>query len=311
MMPPNSASAATPIPISAVALSPPLPAALLDVAVAVVAAGGPVDRARRRGRTRRRNAAERARGQRAAPAGTSASAPSARAATSARRVPFLIALNIAVARVVDFRSVPQRDRQVQTRQSCISPEVMEQMQARTDEQLEGERKYRSIAYSILGARAAERYDAPAARDLVREGDGRLDATRRSACRSGAWPTRRWRSPSAAPTTSRRRSSGSGQEAPSSRQLFGLRLMGLIAPPRGSSPLLRIRGALALLGIIIALVAARDRASSSSISLPFGGFGWPPAVLLGVILDIVAIAMLAHVGRRRQRAARARAARGGS
>ena len=36
----------------------------------------------------------------------------------------------------------------------------------------------------------------------------------------------------------------GQEAPSSRQLFGLRVMGLIAPPKGSSPLLRLRGVLA-------------------------------------------------------------------
>ena len=45
----------------------------------------------------------------------------------------------------------------------ITPDVMEQMQARSDEQLEAERKYRSIAYSILGARAAERYDAKAAR----------------------------------------------------------------------------------------------------------------------------------------------------
>ena len=40
---------------------------------------------------------------------------------------------------------------------------MEQMQTRTDEQLEAERKYRSVAYSILGARAAERYDAKAPR----------------------------------------------------------------------------------------------------------------------------------------------------
>jgi hypothetical protein len=203
--------------------------------------------------------------------------------------------------------VPQRDRQVQTRQVLISPEVMEQMEARTDEQLEGERKYRSIAYSLLGARAAQRYDAQAARSWFekamvasRHPQERLQI-RRMADASLALAERRADDLKTAVERL-------GQEAPTSRQLFGLRLMGLIAPPRGSSPWLRIRGALALLGIIIVLLAL-GTAIVKLIALPFGGFGWPPAVLLGLFLDIVAIALFALFGRRRQRAARARAAGG--
>ena len=56
-----------------------------------------------------------------------------------------------------------KQRQIRMEQRNIGPDVMEQMQTRSDEQLENERKYKSIAYSILGARAAERYDAQSAR----------------------------------------------------------------------------------------------------------------------------------------------------
>jgi hypothetical protein len=94
MMPANRASAAAPIPSSAVVPSPPLPLALLEVAVAVVAAGGPV--------TVVWAAVAPVVGMPlsvplagAAGTGASESAPSARAAASARRVPFVIALNIA------------------------------------------------------------------------------------------------------------------------------------------------------------------------------------------------------------------------
>ena len=76
---------------------------------------------------------------------------------------FLIAPNIAVARVRRLPSCATQAAADPDRAAPVTPDVMEQMQARSDEQLENERKYRSIAYSILGARAAERYDAQAAR----------------------------------------------------------------------------------------------------------------------------------------------------
>jgi ABC-type multidrug transport system fused ATPase/permease subunit len=200
-----------------------------------------------------------------------------------------------------------KQRQIRIEQRSMAPDVMEQMQARSDEQLENERKYRSVAYSILGARAAERYDAPAARAWFQKAmvasthqQERIQI-RRMADASLALAERRAGDLKVAVEKL-------GQQAPSSRQLFGLRVLGLIAPSRGAKPILRIRGALILIGAIIVLIAI-GTALVKLISLPFGGLGWPPAVLLGVILDIVVFAVLAWFGRRRQRAARARAAGG--
>jgi hypothetical protein len=72
--------------------------------------------------------------------------------------------------------------------------------------------------------------------------------------------------------------------------------------------LRIRGVLIVIGLIIALVAA-GTGIVELISLPFGRFSLPPAVLLGVILDVVVLGILATFGRRRQKAARAKSAGG--
>jgi hypothetical protein len=41
--------------------------------------------------------------------------------------------------------------------------AMQQLESRSDEELEREQKYKAAALAILGARAAERYDAKAAR----------------------------------------------------------------------------------------------------------------------------------------------------
>jgi len=199
-----------------------------------------------------------------------------------------------------------KQRQIRIEQR-IGPDVMEQMQGRTDEQLEGERKYKSIAYSILGARAAERYDATAARSWFQK--AMVASThpqekmqiRRMADASLALAERRAGDLKVAVEKL-------GAEAPSSRALLGLRLMGLIAPPRGASALLRVRGILAAIGLVIVLLAL-GAGIVEVISLPFGGggLGLPPAILLGLLLDITAFAVLAMVGRRRQRAARAKAA----
>src|ERR671923_1362899 len=42
--------------------------------------------------------------------------------------------------------------------------AMQQLESRSDEELEAETKYKAAAQAILGARAAERYDAKAARE---------------------------------------------------------------------------------------------------------------------------------------------------
>jgi hypothetical protein len=200
-----------------------------------------------------------------------------------------------------------KQRQIRMEQRNIAPDAMEQLQARSDEQLENERKYKSVAYSILGARAAERYDAQSARSWFQKAmvasthpQERLQI-RRMADASLALAERRADDLKTAVEKL-------GQEAPSSRQLFGLRLMGLVAPSRGAGPLLRVRGVLIVIGLVVLLVAVGS-GIVKLIALPAGGLGWPPSVLLGVILDCVALAVLAMFGRRRQRAARARAAGG--
>src|SRR5579862_57257 len=144
-----------------------------------------------------------------------------------------------------------KQRQIRIEQR-LTPDVMEQMQARTDEQLANERKYRSVAYSILGARAAERYDAKAARAWFEKAmvasthpQERIQI-RRMADASLALAERRAGDLKVAVEKL-------GQEAPSSRQLFGLRVLGLIAPPKGSSGLLRARGVLAAIGLLILVV----------------------------------------------------------
>ena len=199
-----------------------------------------------------------------------------------------------------------KQRQIRIEQR-VGADVMEQMQTRSDAQLEGEKKHKSIAYSILGARAAERYDAEAARGWFQKAmvasthpQERMQI-RRMADASLALAERRAGDLKVAVEKL-------GAEAPSSRALFGLRVMGLIAPPRGSSVLVRVRGGLFALSLIIALVAV-GTGIVELISLATGRLSLPPAVLLGVILDAVVLAILAAFGRRRQKAARARASGG--
>jgi hypothetical protein len=199
-----------------------------------------------------------------------------------------------------------KQRQIRIEQR-VSPDLMEQMQGRSDEQLESERKHKSIAYALLGARAAERYDANAARSWFQKAmvasthpQERMQI-RRMADASLALAERRAGDLKVAVEKL-------GAEAPSSRALFGLRLMGLVAPARSAGIHARQRGILVGLGMVIAVVAL-GTGIVELISLPSGRLSLPPAVLLGVLLDIVVLAVLATFGRRRQKAARAKAGSG--
>jgi hypothetical protein len=86
-------------------------------------------------------------------------------------------------------------------------------------------------------------------------------------------------------------------------------MGLIVPPQGASLLLRARGVLMMLAIVIALLAI-GVGLAELVTLPFGGASLWGALALGVVIVIVALTVLALVGKRRQKAAheKARAAR---
>jgi hypothetical protein len=132
---------------------------------------------------------------------------------------------------------------------------MEQMQTRSNEQLEAERKHRSVAFAILGARAAERYDADTARGWFQKAmvasthpQERMQI-RRMADASLALAERRAGDLKTAVEKL-------GQEAPSARALFGLRVMGLIAPPKSMGIVARLRGV--AVAIVVVIVADRPR-----------------------------------------------------
>jgi hypothetical protein len=197
-----------------------------------------------------------------------------------------------------------KQRQVRLEQRSGAPEnLMLEMQGRTDEQLEAETKYRSAALAILGGRAAERYDAASARSYFQRAIAAARPQERMQIRRMA---------DASLALAERRAGDLrdaveklGQAPPSKRQLFGLQMMGLVAPPRSAGVLRRIRGISIAVVLVVAIIALGS-GIVELISLPFGGLSLPPAVLLGVLLDIVAFVILTQVGRRKRNAARAKA-----
>ena len=97
----------------------------------------------------------------------------------------------------------------------------------------------------------------------------------------------------------------GQQAPSGRQLFMLRMMGLLIPPASAGIVARIRGIVLLVLLVIVLLAV-GLGLVKLIALPFGGVGTGPAIFFGFLLVVLAIGVMVLIGRRRQ--ARAREAR---
>ena len=176
-----------------------------------------------------------------------------------------------------------------------------ELENRTDEQLQSESKHRAAAKAILGARAAERYDAEAARKYFNEALAASHPQERPMLRQMmkaalAQAERR-------PDELREAMQKLGQEPPSNRQLLLLRLMGTIAPPPNSSILLRVRGFAVLILLVILLVAI-GFGLAKLIALPFGGVGTLGGILLGLVIVAAVLGVLALVGRRRQDKARA-------
>src|SRR5215211_1301489 len=130
--------------------------------------------------------------------------------------------------------------------------AMQQLESRSDEELEAETRFKAAAQAILGARAAERMDAKRSREHFRVAiaaarpQERLQL-RRMAEASLALAERR-------PDDLRAAAEKLGQTPPSNRQLLALRFMGLIAPPPGASLWLRARGVLIVVLLIVAVLA---------------------------------------------------------
>jgi hypothetical protein len=204
--------------------------------------------------------------------------------------------------------MPPKPRQIRIEQRGALA-AMQALQDRSDEELQREQKFKSAALAILGARAAERYDAKASREHFRRAlaaarpQERM-ALRRMADASLALAERR-------PDDLKAAVERLGQAPPSNRQLLLLRLMGLLAPPANAPWYAKARGFLVILLLVIALLAL-GFGIVKLVALPFGGAGTLVSVLLGIVVIAAILGILALFGRRRQATARekARAAQGG-
>src|SRR5258705_12673759 len=147
--------------------------------------------------------------------------------------------------------MPPKQRQIRMQQQG-GLAAMQQLEPRSDEELEREQKFKAAAQAILGARAAERYDAKASREHFRKAlaaarpQERM-ALRRMADASLALAERR-------PDDLKAAVERLGQTPPSSRQLLLLRFMSLVAPPEGAPLWLRIRGIALILLLVVLLLA---------------------------------------------------------
>ena len=190
----------------------------------------------------------------------------------------------------------QRQIKVEQRGAMAAMQALEQ---RSDEELASETKYKSAAYAILGARAAERYDADAARawfqkSLVAARPQERLGIKRMADASLALAERRADDLKVA-------AQKLGGEVPSNRQLALLKFMGVIAPPKSAPLWRRIVGPLTIVGIVVALLAV-GLGIVELIALPFGGVTFGAGLLYALLLVAAALGVLVLLGRRRQKAA---------
>jgi hypothetical protein len=81
-------------------------------------------------------------------------------------------------------------------------------------------------------------------------------------------------------------------------MFALRAMGLLVPPSTAGIVARLRGVLLILALIVVLLAI-GFGIVELISLPFGGLGLAPGLLLGLLLVVAVLGVVAAVGRRRR------------
>jgi hypothetical protein len=183
-------------------------------------------------------------------------------------------------------------------------EAIQALEQRSDEELENETKYKSAALAILGARASERFDAEQARSYFQRAIAAARPQERMQLRRMA---------DASLALAERRAGDLkdaverlGQTPPSGRQMLALRAMGMLIPPASAGVLARVRGILLILILIVVLLAI-GLGIVELISLPFGGLGLAPGILLGLFLVIAVLGALAAFGRRRRdRAAKAAA-----
>lgn len=199
--------------------------------------------------------------------------------------------------------MPKQQRAIRIEQKSQTAAI-QQLETRSDEELETETKYKSAALTILGMRAAERYDAKAARGYFQRAlaaarpQERLQI-RRMADASLALAERR-------PGDLKAAAEKLGVEAPTGRQLFGLKMVGLLMPPASAGSLARVRG-IVLLIVLIAAVLFTGFGIVSGIAAAAGGMSLDLRIFWGLVLVIAALVGLFFYGRRKQKAAQAKRA----
>jgi hypothetical protein len=175
--------------------------------------------------------------------------------------------------------------------------AIQELEGRSDEELEAENRYKAAAQAILGARAAERYDSKKARAHFQRAlaaarpQERLQL-RRMADASLALAERR-------PDDLKKATERLGVESPSTKQLRGLRLMGLVAPPSSAGVLARVRG-IVLLILLIAAVFGIGFGIITGIAAAAGGLSTGVKFFYDIVLILVVFGVLAYLGRRRQK-----------
>ncbi len=182
--------------------------------------------------------------------------------------------------------------------------AMQQLESRSDEELEAETRYKSAAQAILGARAAERYDAKTARAhfqraLAAARPQERMQLRRMADASLALAERR-------PDDLKKATERLGVETPTNRQLRGLRILGLVMPPASAGMAARIRG-IVLIIVLIVLILALGFGIVYGVGQIFGGLSVDLSIFYGLALVAIVLGVLAFFGRRRQKRAKAQRA----
>jgi hypothetical protein len=183
--------------------------------------------------------------------------------------------------------------------------AMQQLESKSDEELEAETRHKAAAQAILGYRAAERYDAKAARAHFQKA---LAAARGPQERAGI---RKMADASLALAERRaddlkKATERLGVEAPTNRQLRSLRFLGLIAPPASAGVLARVRGIAIAVALVVAVLALGFGIVYGIGNLA-GGVSVDQAIFYGFLLVLIVVGVLAFYGRRRQKRAQAKRA----
>jgi hypothetical protein len=145
----------------------------------------------------------------------------------------------------------EQQRQVQQPKNQMA--LMTALESKSDEELAAEVRFRSLAQTILGQRAAQRFDSKAARAHFQKALAAARPQERTQIRRMAdvfLAMAEGRTGDLKAAADR-----VGMELPGRWPMLGLRLQGFIAPPASAGSWPRARGIIAGLLLVIALIAA--------------------------------------------------------